>query len=93
MPLKQRHVQPTSKGQVTLPVSIRRQLSITPNTLLTVSVHHGAIVLEPILREPANTEHWERVIDFTDLSPKGVAINEIQRALTPWTKSKKRSAN
>ncbi len=41
-------VRPTSKGQVTLPISIRKQLNIGPETLLDVSVENEKIVLRSI---------------------------------------------
>ncbi len=88
--IKKHYVQSTSKGQVTLPVSIRRKLGIDPNTLLSVMIDHGRVVFEPVASEPVKTERWETVIDFTQFAPHGVAIAELQRELRPWTKSKKR---
>lgn len=41
-------IRPTVKGQVTLPVAVRRQLRVTPETLLDVSVENEKIVLRPI---------------------------------------------
>lgn len=41
-------VRPTSKGQVTLPISIRKQLNVGPETYLDVSVKSGSIILKPM---------------------------------------------
>lgn len=89
-PLKLRYVQPTSKGQVTLPVALRRQLDINPNTLLNVTVERGRVVLEPIRAESQEKEHWETVVDFTELQAGGIPLGDIQQSLKSWTKSKKR---
>lgn len=90
---KKRYVQTTSKGQVTLPISIRNALSIDTNTLLDVSVENGRVVLEPLKKQPVTDEHWETVVDFTELSPKGITLDDLQRKLKSWTQSKKRSKN
>jgi AbrB family looped-hinge helix DNA binding protein len=92
-PIKQQYVQPTSKGQVTLPVSVRRALAIDPNTILNVTVERGRVVLEPVIHSSATTERWEPVIDFTQFSPNGVLLSDLQRSLKQWTRSKKRSRN
>jgi len=41
-------LRPTSKGQVTIPVSIRRQLNINPETLLDVAVKDEQIIFRPL---------------------------------------------
>lgn len=41
-------VRPTSRGQVTLPISIRKQLNVGPDTLLDVSVRNEEIIFRPI---------------------------------------------
>lgn len=90
-PTKRRYVQPTSKGQITLPVSVRRALAIDPETLLNVLVERGRVVLEPMPHTPVSADRWETVIDFAALTPGGVSLGDLQRGLRSWTKSKKRS--
>lgn len=41
-------VLPSSKGQVTLPISIRRKLNVGPNTVFDVSIKDESIILHPI---------------------------------------------
>ena len=91
--IKKRYVQPTLKGQVTLPVSIRRKLGIDPNTLLNVTVDQGRIIFEPVVNNPLEPERWETVVDFTQISSKGIKLADLQNRLSQWTKSKKRSKN
>ena len=90
---KKRYVQPTSKGQVTLPICIRHKLSIDANTLFDVSVENGRVVLEPLKKQQPAEQSWKTVVDFTELSPKGIALDKLQHKLKSWTQSKKRSKN
>jgi len=46
--VRRQFVQPTPRGQVTLPIGIRRTLAIDPSTLLDVSVERGRVVLSPV---------------------------------------------
>ena len=88
--LRRTFVRPTSKGQVTLPVSVRRTLKIDHNTVLDVSIEGRRVVLSPVQVED---DQWETIIDFTEISHNGVAIEDVQELLRSWTKSKKHSKN
>lgn len=46
-PQKTRLLSPSSKGQITLPAFIRRQLNVNSNTVLNVSIKDHKIILEP----------------------------------------------
>ena len=41
-------VRPTSKGQVTIPKSIRQKLNVNSNTFLKVSIKDRKIVMDPV---------------------------------------------
>ena len=57
-----RYVQSTLRGQITLPIGIRRSLAIDPSTLLDVSVERGRIVLSPV-RSTVSGEQLRRYSD------------------------------
>lgn len=90
---KKRYVQPTTKGQITLPAKIRRELAISPDTLLLVSIQDGRILLQPVANDQLAAESWETVVDFTQFATKGIAIDKLQSKLKRWTKSTKPSIN
>ncbi|MEW6681695.1 MAG: AbrB/MazE/SpoVT family DNA-binding domain-containing protein [Nitrospirota bacterium] len=46
--IKTRLIKPLAKGQITLPVAVRRQLGINEETLLRVSVKAGKIEIVPV---------------------------------------------
>ena len=56
------YVQSTPRGQITLPIGIRRALAIDPSTLLDVSVERGRIVLSPV-RSTVSGEQLRRYSD------------------------------
>ena len=90
---KKEFVQPTTRGQVTIPSLIRMSLGITPDTLLEVSLQEHQVIFKPVPLAKAPTEVWETVIDFTQFSPKGVAMTDLERRLQRWTRPTKRSKN
>jgi bifunctional DNA-binding transcriptional regulator/antitoxin component of YhaV-PrlF toxin-antitoxin module len=91
--VKKEYAQPTTKGQVTIPSLIRKSLDITPETLFEVSLQENQVIfkLVPLAKEPA--EVWETVVDFSQFSPKGLAMADLQGRLKRWTKSTKLSKN
>ncbi len=43
-----KHVNPSVRGQITIPKEIRRELGITPNTKLKICIENNRIVIEPV---------------------------------------------
>jgi AbrB family looped-hinge helix DNA binding protein len=64
----------TSKGQVTLPISIRRQLKLEPGDQLDASVEGDKV----LLRKAASGNSWNRAIEAT-LAEEWLS-NEDERA-------------
>lgn len=46
--IRRQYVQPSPRGQITLPIAVRRALAIDPETLLDVSVDRDRVILSPI---------------------------------------------
>ncbi len=74
-------VRPTSKGQVTLPISIRRKLNVGPETLLDVSIEDEKIVLRPINLDELDknlriysSEEIDEFLKADQLSPENAAF-------------------
>lgn len=88
---RKEYVQPTSRGQVTIPASIRKQLGITADSLLEVDLREQQVIFKPIALSSQTKEVWETVVDFTGFSPTGIGLKDLQKRL--WIKSKKPSAN
>lgn len=49
----------TTKGQVVIPVGIRRHLKLSPGTELYVTVEHGRVILEPKPVRRSQLEDWK----------------------------------
>ena len=73
-------VKPMTRGQVTLPIKIREQLNITPNTWLWVRVVDNKVVLEPV-NQPQNQ---------TDLIQAVQALAKLEQPLWQETDEKVR---
>lgn len=43
-----RHVNPTVRGQITIPKEVRKELGITANTKLKIYLENNRIVIEPV---------------------------------------------
>ncbi len=43
-----KHVNPTVRGQITIPKEVRRELGITANTKLKIYIENNRIVIEPV---------------------------------------------
>lgn len=56
-------VKPTSRGQITLPKSIRQKLSVTCSTYLNVSVKGNEIILQPV---DVKVEEIKNIRIYTD---------------------------
>lgn len=92
--LKKEYVQPTVRGQITIPSTMRKLLGINTESLIEVILSDQSLTLKPIhldLSQPK--EKWETVVDFRDIAPDGVKLDHLVRKLQQWTKSKKRSGN
>lgn len=75
------HLRPTSKGQVTLPIAMRKQLNVGPDTLLDASIERGTIVLRPLqLKEISDnsriysSEEIEEFLVADQISPENAAF-------------------
>lgn len=76
------HVRPSNKGQITLPVTIRRKLNVGPNTILDVSIENGdRIVLKPIHLDALDdnlriysSEEIDQFLEDDKLSPEDAAF-------------------
>lgn len=52
----QTFVKPTTKGQITLPIKIRRQLGVDDSTLLKVVLEGARIIINPVKIEAESTK-------------------------------------
>lgn len=75
------HLRPTSKGQVTIPISIRKQLKITSDTLFDVGVEKDRIILRPLDLDLLDkqirvysTEEIDRFLAEDKLSPNDASF-------------------
>lgn len=74
-------VRPTSKGQVTLPISVRRKLNVGSDTLLDVTIENENIVLRPIhlgeIEDAArlySTQEIDEFLEIDQISPENAAF-------------------
>ena len=64
-----RIIRPLPKGQITIPVAIRRELGITESSLLEVSLQDDKIVISKLGVQPAGTFRVysdEEITEFLD---------------------------
>lgn len=59
-------VRPTSKGQVTIPKSIRDQLGVKPSAYLSVHLENGKVIFQPVEIENDIREYTdEQIAEFS----------------------------
>ncbi|MFZ8855368.1 MAG: AbrB/MazE/SpoVT family DNA-binding domain-containing protein [Thermofilaceae archaeon] len=70
------HVKVTRKGQVTIPLAIRRALGIREGDILVVREEGGRVILEKIgLPEPGEPVGWEAYEEL---------LRELERVREAW---------
>jgi antitoxin PrlF len=75
-------LQLSPRGQLTLPVEIRREVGIEGGDPLVVSVKDGTIVLTPAVVTPIERYTDERVAEFAEAAE--MSAEEIAQARTKW---------
>ena len=80
-------VRPLSKGQITIPVSIRRALGITESSLLEVSLEGDRIVISKLETQPEGTfrvysdEEIARFLEEDKITPETAdRVRELMRS-------------
>lgn len=72
----------TNRGQITLPIEVRKALSLKPGDPLVVRVEGGKIVLEPAVVSPVELYTEERFAEFAreaEMTPQ-----ELEEARRRW---------
>jgi antitoxin PrlF len=75
-------VQLSPRGQVTLPIDVRRVLGVKAGDAMVVSVEGGRIVLSPAVVTPVERYTDERLAEFEQASQMTAA--ELGAARTKW---------
>ena len=75
-------VQLSSRGQITLPASVRRELGVRSGDPLVVSVEDGRIVLQPAVVVPVELYSDDRLDEFEQNS--ALSPDELVKAKEAW---------
>lgn len=75
-------VQISERGQITLPMEIRKKLVIKAGDSLMVSIRDGGVVLEPALVMPVEHYTDERIQEFEQATD--MTTQEITQAKHQW---------
>jgi antitoxin PrlF len=76
-------VQLSSRGQVTLPSGVRRDLGLRPGDALVVAVQDGRVVLEPVEVLPLERYTDERIEEFR--ASAELSVEELEEARSIWS--------
>jgi AbrB family looped-hinge helix DNA binding protein len=71
----------TSKGQVTIPIEIREQLGLLPNTEVEFSVDRGGVRMVKAARPSARTRGSEIVQHMRGRATTGLTTDAIMRLM------------
>ena len=71
----------TSKGQVTIPIEIREQLGLVPNTEVEFSIDRGAVRMVKAARPSARTRGREIVEHMRGRATSGLTTDAILRLM------------
>ena len=71
----------TSKGQVTIPIEIREQLGLLPNTEVEFSVDRGAVRMVKAARPSTRTRGREIVDHMRGRATSGLTTDAILRLM------------
>lgn len=72
----------TNRGQITLPIEVRKALSLKPGDPLVVRVEEGKIVLEPAVVSPVELYTEERLAEFAREAE--MTSQELEEARRRW---------
>lgn len=72
----------SSRGTLTLPAEIRRDLGIGEGDVLTVEVRDGSVVLTPVVLTPVERYTEERIAGFAEEAT--MTADELARARKAW---------
>jgi len=75
-------VQLSPRGQVTLPIDVRRALGVKTGDALVVSIEDGRIVLSPAVVTPIERFTDERIVEFEQASQ--MTAEEVRAARNKW---------
>lgn len=71
----------TSKGQITIPIEIREQLGLMPNTEVEFSIDRGAVRMTKATRPTARTRGREIVEHMRGRATSGMTTDQIMRLM------------
>lgn len=71
----------TSKGQITIPIEIREQLGLLPNTEVEFSIDRGAVRMTKATRPTARTRGREIVEHMRGRATSGMTTDQIMRLM------------
>ena len=72
----------SSRGTVTLPAGLRRELGLAEGDVLTVRIVNGAVVLTPTVLTEVEAYTDERIHEFEDAAQ--LTAEELQAARLAW---------
>jgi antitoxin PrlF len=72
----------SSRGQVTLPASVRKALGLKPGDALLIAVEDGRVVLEPALVLPIEHYTDQRIQEFAQANQ--VSEEELEAFRKAW---------
>lgn len=72
----------SSRGQVTLPASVRKALGLKPGDALLIEVEDGRVVLEPALVLPIEHYTDQRIQEFAQANQ--VSEEELEAFRKAW---------
>jgi antitoxin PrlF len=75
-------VQLSPRGQVTLPVDVRKTMGVKAGDAMVVSIEEGRIVLSPAVVTPVERYTDARIAEFEQASH--MTAEEIRAAQTTW---------
>ena len=84
-------VKPMARGQITLPIQMRKVLGITPETWLWVKLEKRKILIEPLEKQPADFRKFTQALRKIAKSRKAYWAKSDSSLLKRMrTKSRKR---
>ena len=72
----------SSRGQVTLPADVRKQLGLKPGATVMVHLEEGRIILEPVVVLPVEIYTEGRIAEFTEQA--SMTSKELEQARLHW---------
>ena len=78
----------SSKGQVVIPLRLRHDVGITPNTKLLVYGKKGTIVLKK-MKIPKIYKEWAEVFDIMEKKKLKLTERDVQKEIEAYRKEKR----